>query len=60
MASTTIMIFSLISLATYHFFYLTKLSQLKAGVELQYGDVQNKAHLEADNFRVQTSVDFKY
>lgn len=54
------MIFSLISLATYHFFYLTKLSQLKAGVELQYGDVQNKEHLEADNFRVQTSVDFKY
>ncbi|KGJ94468.1 DcaP family trimeric outer membrane transporter [Colwellia psychrerythraea] len=35
-------------------------SQLKAGVELQYGDVQSKAHLEADNFRVQASVGFKY
>ncbi|PKH85836.1 DcaP family trimeric outer membrane transporter [Colwellia sp. Bg11-28] len=35
-------------------------SQIKAGVELQYGDVQSKSNLEADNFRVQASVGFKY
>lgn len=35
-------------------------TQIKAGVELQYGDVQSKSNLEADNFRVQASVGFKY
>ena len=35
-------------------------SQIKAGVEIQYGDVQSKSNLEADNFRVQASVGFKY
>ncbi|PKI17718.1 DcaP family trimeric outer membrane transporter [Colwellia sp. 12G3] len=35
-------------------------SQIKAGVEMQYGDIQSKAQFEADNFRFQLSVGFKY
>jgi len=35
-------------------------SQVKAGVELQYGDVQSMSGLEGDNFRIQTSIGFKY
>lgn len=34
--------------------------QVKAGIEFQYGDVQSKSGLEADNFRIQTSFGFKY
>ncbi|MEW6994844.1 DcaP family trimeric outer membrane transporter [Colwelliaceae bacterium MEBiC 14330] len=33
---------------------------VKAGVELQYGDLQSKSGLEGDNFRIQTSIGFKY
>lgn len=35
-------------------------SQVKAGVEFQYGDIQSKSGLEGDNFRIQNSVGFKY
>lgn len=35
-------------------------SQVKAGVEVMYGDVQSKSNLEADNYRIQASVGFKY
>ncbi len=33
---------------------------VKAGIELQYGELQSKSGLEGDNFRIQTSVGFKY
>ncbi len=33
---------------------------VKSGVELQYGDLQSKSGLEGDNFRIQTSIGFKY
>jgi hypothetical protein len=33
---------------------------VKAGVELQYGDLQSMSGLEGDNFRIQTSIGFKY
>jgi len=35
-------------------------SQVKAGVEVLYGDVQSNSGLAADNYRVQMSVGFKY
>jgi len=35
-------------------------NQVKAGIELLYGDVQSNSGLEADNYRVQMSVGFKY
>jgi hypothetical protein len=35
-------------------------SQVKAGVEVQYGDIQSVSGLKGDNFRIQTSVGFKY
>jgi hypothetical protein len=35
-------------------------SQVKAGVEVLYGDVQSNSGLAADNYRVQLSVGFKY
>jgi hypothetical protein len=35
-------------------------SQVKAGVEVMYGDVQSNSGLEADNYRLQLSVGFKY
>jgi len=34
--------------------------QIKAGVEVQYGDVQSKSGLQGDNYRIQASVGFKY
>jgi hypothetical protein len=33
---------------------------VKAGIELQYGELQSRSGLEGDNFRIQTSVGFKY
>ena len=33
---------------------------VKAGIELQYGELQSSSGLEGDNFRIQTSVGFKY
>ncbi len=33
---------------------------VKAGMELQYGELQSMSGLEGDNFRIQTSVGFKY
>ena len=35
-------------------------NQVKAGVEVLYGDVQSNSGLEANNFRIQLSVGFKY
>jgi len=35
-------------------------TQVKAGVEVLYGDVQSNSGLEADNYRLQLSVGFKY
>jgi hypothetical protein len=35
-------------------------SQVKAGIELLYGDIQSRSGLEGDDFRIQTSVGFKY
>lgn len=35
-------------------------TQVKAGVEVLYGDVQSNSGLEADNYRLQMSVGFKY
>ncbi|TYK67003.1 DcaP family trimeric outer membrane transporter [Colwellia echini] len=34
--------------------------QVKTGVEFQYGDIQSKSTYEADDFRIQASVGFKY
>ncbi|GEM_PF-3334569 len=33
---------------------------VKAGIELQYGELQSRSDFEGDNFRIQTSVGFKY
>lgn len=35
-------------------------SQVKAGIEILYGDVQSNSGLTADDYRVQMSVGFKY
>lgn len=35
-------------------------SQVKAGIELLYGDIQSKSGFENDDYRIQTSVGFKY
>jgi hypothetical protein len=35
-------------------------TQVKAGVEVLYGDVQSNSGFEADNYRLQLSVGFKY
>lgn len=35
-------------------------NQVKAGVEVLYGDVQSNSGLEADNYRIQLSLGFKY
>ena len=35
-------------------------TQVKAGIEVLYGDVQSNAGSEADNYRLQMSVAFKY
>jgi hypothetical protein len=32
----------------------------KVGVELQYGEIENKVGDTGDNFRIQTSFGFKY
>ena len=35
-------------------------SQVKAGIEFLYGDIQSKSGFENDDYRIQTSVGFKY